>query len=62
MKFVELKIGDRFRTDVGLFIKTDDSEYPTIIPLSCRKFNAINLSNGHRIVFGLFVEVERWDE
>lgn len=62
MQFVNLKIGDKFRCGADLFIKTDDSEYPTIIPLPRRKFNAINLSNGHRIVFGLFVEVERWDE
>ena len=59
MKFAELKIGDKFTIGTDLFIKTDDSKYPTTIPLSRRKHNAINLSNGHRIVTGIFVEVEK---
>lgn len=59
MKFDELKIWDKFTSGTNLFIKTDDHKYPRTIPLSRRATNAINLNSGHRVVFGLFVEVEK---
>ena len=62
MQFIELKIGDMFAVSRDLFIKTDNTVYPRVIPLSHRKTNAINLSNEHEMVFGEMVTVERWDK
>lgn len=62
MKFIELKIGDMFAVGRDLFIKTDNTVYPTSIPLSNREHNAIRLSDGHHMVFGESVTVESGDE
>lgn len=57
MKFKDIKINEKFSVFDVEFIKLFDNN--TINrPLSNRHYNAINLYNKHRIVFGDDVEVK----
>lgn len=55
-KFKRIEIGERFLYNGKIFSKTQDGI--SGIPLNKQPPNAINLKNGHTVVFGEDIEVD----